>query len=198
MEGASPVAGHTAGLVVEAADAIFGHLRPVPRDKYLLQATLSGSARPCHETRSCILSGPASALANSFHLVAGLTSKQDACVVDLLDPHATSITLREYSCAVASSHLTVMPLDSMDDVQQLLRRKAIPTAPSTPHAADPSSQQSAYLYSDSVSRRALNSLGPMHVMYSLQLITRPGEQDEQVSTLTFVELIGQESKVCQF
>ena len=88
-----------------------------------------------------------------------------------------------------------MPLDSMDDVHQFLRRKAIPTAPSTPHAADPSAQQSSYMHCDSLSRRALNSLGPMHVMYSLQLITRPGEQDEQVSTLTFVELIGQESKV---
>lgn len=113
--------------------------------------------------------------------------------MDLLDPHATSIALREYNIAVATSHLTVMPLDSMDDVHQFLRRKAIPTAPSTPHAADPNSNQHAF--SDSLSRRALNQLGPMHVMYSLHLITRPGDPDEQVSTLTFVELIGQESKV---
>jgi hypothetical protein len=113
--------------------------------------------------------------------------------VDLLDPQATSVTLREYSIEVATSHLTVMPLDSMDDVHQYLRRKAVPTAPSTPYAADPSSHQRAC--TDSLSRRALSQLGPMHVMYWLQLITRPGEPDEQVSTLTFVELIGQESKV---
>jgi hypothetical protein len=113
--------------------------------------------------------------------------------VDLLDPQATSITLREYSIEVATSHLTVMPLDSMDDVQQYLRRKVVPTAPSTPHTTDPLVHQQ--VCSDSQSRRALSQLGPMHVMYSLQLVTRPGELNEQVSTLTFVELIGQESKV---
>lgn len=113
--------------------------------------------------------------------------------MDLLDPQAPSITLREYSSNVATSHLTAMPLDTMDDVHQYLCRKTVPTAPSTPHTADLNHHQA--MCNDSLSRRALNHLGPMHVMYSLQLITRPGEVDEQVSTLTFVELVGQESKV---
>jgi hypothetical protein len=113
--------------------------------------------------------------------------------VDLLDPQAAAITLREYSIEVATSHLTVMPLDSMDDVHQYLRRRTGPTAPSNLYAVDPSNHQHAH--GDTLSQRALSQLGPMHVMYWLQLTTRPGEPDEQVSTLTFVELIGQESKV---
>lgn len=54
LEGGSPAAGHTAGIVPKAADAIFGHLSPVPREKYLLQATLSGSVRPHRSAKSCI------------------------------------------------------------------------------------------------------------------------------------------------
>lgn len=109
--------------------------------------------------------------------------------MDLLDPQAASITLREYSIQVATSHLTVMAIDSMDDVQQYLRRKASPTAPATPHNAD---------LTGGLRWRAISQLVPMHVMYSFHLVTRPGEPDEQVSTLTFVELIGQESRVRPF
>lgn len=39
--------GQAAGIVPRAADAIFGHLQPVPRGKYRLQATLSGVSVLC-------------------------------------------------------------------------------------------------------------------------------------------------------
>lgn len=36
----------------------------------------------------------------------------------------------------------------------------------------------------------------MHTMYNLELITRPRQPDEHIATLSFVELIGPETKVC--
>eukprot|EP00892_Ulva_mutabilis_P012188 jgi/Ulvmu1/9341/UM050_0092.1 len=146
-----------AGIVPQAVEAILSQLRIVPKDKFQLQATLSG-----------------------------LTARQDACLMDLLDPDAPATALRETGATGAAAKLSVMSLDCMDDAYTYLRHRSL--------QQQPPSRPGSALAGSSPRQRPLQDLGPMHVMYSLELITRPGQADEHVAILTFVELIGPESK----
>lgn len=108
--------------------------------------------------------------------------------MDLLDPDTAPTALRETGATGAAAKLSVMPLDCMDDVYSYLSHRA-PLQQQTP------SRPGSAMASSSPRRRTLQELGPMHVMYSVELITRPGQPDENTAILTFVELIAPETKV---
>jgi hypothetical protein len=137
---------------------------------------------------------PCSRMADPFlrlnePLHAGLTPRQDALLLDLLEPNAVPVSLREQTVQAAQARLSSMQIESEDDIHVAIRRARVVRALGTPQSSSPSSR--AYGFPKD---RQVN--GPIYTMLTLQLVTRRGDAPYQAQTLTFIELVSPEVKVC--
>jgi hypothetical protein len=108
--------------------------------------------------------------------------------MDLLAPDAAPISLREQSFRSAQARLNAMEVTAEDDVLIALRRGRILRAVRSQRTASPSKRPGAPLKDRNVD-------GPMHVMFTLRLISGPDRPDASVHALTFVELVSPDIKV---
>ena len=113
--------------------------------------------------------------------------------MDLLTPGAPPVSLRDQTVSAASARLASMQITSEDDIHVAIRRGRVHRAVGAPRSASPSARGYGLA-------RERAAAGPLHTMLTLRLETRqPGASPDEkpaVQTLSFVELVSPDIKVC--